>query len=248
MGIGRLAGGGGARSSWLLAGALLLVAQSLACSVEDLPTPASGPPIDPRISLRQAVARVLALDSVAFTLEHPTGTTGLLPGLEMSKAYGVVDIPDKYSLTVEAEFTPIRSYVEVSVVTIGDQTFMTDPLSGVWREVEPGSIPVNFANLGQTLAGIIEAVDKPVLAGAECLKGRDTYRITGSIQSQDLSALVPNAGEDFQVDLELWLEQSDSLLLQVLIAGKVVPTDIPDTLRLLTLADFDVPVDITPPE
>ena len=247
MAISLLAGGGGARSSWLLAGTLL-VAQALACSTEERPTPNSVPPLDPREILVQSVSRLMALDTVAFVLEHQTGTTALLPGLEMSKAYGVVDIPDKYSLTVEGEFTPIHSYVEVGVVAIGDRTFWTDPLFGVWRSVEPESIPVNFGNLGQTLAGIIEVVDMPVLVGTERLKGRDTYRIKGSIQSQDLSALVPNAGEGFQVALDLWLDQSDRLVLQVLIDGKVVPTDIPDTRRLLTLHDFDVAVDITPPE
>ena len=58
MGIGRLAAGGGARSSWLLAGALL-VAQALACSAEERPTPASGPPQDPREILQQSVSRLL---------------------------------------------------------------------------------------------------------------------------------------------------------------------------------------------
>jgi hypothetical protein len=60
--------------------------------------------------------------------------------------------------------------------------------------------------------------------------------------------LVPGAGKGFTVDLEMWLDQSENMLVQALIVGKVVPTDIPDARRLLTLNDFDVPVDITPPE
>jgi hypothetical protein len=37
-------------------------------------------------------------------------------------------------------------------------------------------------------------------------------------------------------------------LLQVRITGKVLPTDIPDAVRLLTLDDINVPVSITAPE
>ena len=70
----------------------------------------------------------------------------------------------------------------------------------------------------------------------------------GTVQSEDLSGLVPGAGQGFSVGLDMWLDQSDSMLVQALIVGKVVPTDVPDVRRLLTLDEFDVPVDITAPE
>jgi hypothetical protein len=59
---------------------------------------------------------------------------------------------------------------------------------------------------------------------------------------------VPGAGEGFDVKLDLWLEHPGGLLLQVLISGKVIPTDEADTLRRLTLDDINAPVVITPPE
>ncbi|MCI0894652.1 MAG: hypothetical protein J4N84_07110, partial [Chloroflexi bacterium] len=78
------------------------------------PTPTPLPLVDPAAVLQRAVAQVLALKSVAFTLEHQIGTTMLFPGLEMSKASGVVDIPEKFSLKVEAELEFPRSYVEIN--------------------------------------------------------------------------------------------------------------------------------------
>ena len=247
MWIGRLAGVGAARSSWLLVGALVVV-QALACSAEVGPTPASGPPQDPREILQQSVSRLLAVKSVAFTLEQQKGTTTLFPGLEMSKASGLVDIPDKFSISVEAELAFPRSFVEIKIVTIGDQAYITDFLSGEWRQVSPESLPVSFGGLGQTLADIIKAVKAPVLLGSERVGGRETHHIKGTIQSEDLSGLVPGAGEGFTVDLDIWLDQSEFHLVQALIVGKVVPSDIPDARRLLTLNEFDVPVDITAPE
>ncbi len=247
MWIGRLAGSGRARSSWLLAGALM-VGLALACSAEERPTLTSGPPQNLREILRQSVSRLLVLDSVAFTLEQQKGTTTIFPGLEMSKASGLVDIPDKVRISVEAELAFPRSFVEIRIVTIGDQAYITDFLSGEWRQVSPEVLPVSFGNLGQTLADITKAVKTPALVASERLGGRETHHIKGTIQSEDLSGLVPGAGQGFSVDLDIWLDQSDGLLVQALIVGKVVPTDIPDARRLLTLDELDVPVDITAPE
>ena len=85
--------------------------------------PGAIPTIDPRVDandvLRQSVERVLALESAEFTLEHQEGTTELLPGIEMSKVYGVADIPDKFRFTVEAKVS--NTFVETGVVVIGDQ-------------------------------------------------------------------------------------------------------------------------------
>ena len=231
--------------------AILLLLASLACS--------SGPPsptrlpteelLDAQAALRGAVIEMLELKTASYVLEHLKGTTALIPGfLEMWKASGVVVIPNKFRVKVEAETVRPRSFVEINVVTILDQAYMTDLITGEWREVEPDSLPFTLANLGNALADIIEAVDAPAFIASERLRGYDTYRIQGRIRSQDLLGLVPGAGEGFDVQLDLWLEQSGSLLLQVLITGKVVPTDRADTLRRLTLDDIDVPVDITPPK
>jgi len=212
------------------------------------PTPTPLPLVDPAEVLQHAVAQVLALKSVAFTLEHQIGTSTLFPGLEMSKASGVVDIPEKFSLKVEAELEFPRSYVEINIVTIGDQAYMTDFLTSQWREVPLDALPVSLGDLGRTLADIIEAVEAPQLAGADKLRGRDAWRVTGRVRSQDLAGLVPGAADGLDVALELWLDQGDGLLLQALISGPVLPTDVPETVRLLVLDQFNAPVNITPPE
>ena len=166
----------------------------------------------------------------------------------MHKVYGVVEIPDKFQLTVEGQLTLPVTFVELKVVVIGDQAYITDPRTGKWSKAAPEVVPVSFADLGRTLAEIMEAVESPVYVGVERVRGREADRIKGTVQSGDLSALVPGVGKEFDVELELWVDRADSLLLQVLITGQVVPSDIPDAVRLLTLDDINVPVDITAPE
>ncbi len=227
-------------------GMLVLVA---ACaSGEQGSTPDGlGEDFDPQPTMGHAVTQLLALESAVFTLEHLAGTTTLLPGLEMTKAYGVVEIPGKFTVTVEAQLGSPRSYVEIGVVTIDDTAYMTDILSGQWRQVSPDSLPFNVFGLGDTLAGVLDSVRDPELVSVDRLRGFDTYRIRGEIKSQDLALLVPGAGTGFDVGLELWLDRESGLLHQVLITGKVVPTDVDEAVRRLTLDDINVPVNITSP-
>ena len=229
---------------------IILAVHQAGCAGSPSPTPATTPepPLDPQAALRRAVTRLLQLESLAFTLEHQTGTTALFPGLEMSRASGVVDIPDSFRLRVEAESAFPRSFVEINIVTIEGRAYMTDFVSGEWREVPLEALPINLGNFGQSLADIVESVEGPMLVGTENLQGIDTHRIKGRVRSDDLGALVPGAGEGFEVELELWLDQDGGLLRQALITGQVLPSDIPGAQRLLTLDDIDLPVDISAPK
>jgi hypothetical protein len=229
---------------------VLAVALTVGCGSSEtaVATETPEPAIDALAALRQAVEEVLKLESAKFVLEHEKGSTTLFPGLEMKKAAGLVEIPDRVALDVEGELAFPRSFVETSIVNIGDEAYMRDLLTGQWRQVPPETLPVRFTDLGRTLADIIRAVEDPTVAGSERLQAYDTYRIEGRIQSQELSSLVPGAGDGFPVSLDLWLEQSRSMLLQVRITGKILPTDIPDAVRRLTLDDINVPVNITAPE
>ena len=231
----------------LMAALLITATAALSCGAE--PTVRAEPSFDSKGALREAVTELLALETAAFTLEHISGSTALIPGiLEMFKVYGVVEIPDRFKLTVEAETVQPRTYVEVSVVTIEDQAYMTNFISGKWLQVDPQLLPFTFADFAQTLAEIIEAVDSPAVVGVERIGDTETNRIRGQIMSEALGGLVPRAAEGLDVTLDLWLERSTNLLQQVLISGRVIATDEPGTVRKLTLDDVNIPVEISAPE
>ena len=234
----------------VLVAALLLLSVAAGCGLAPTPVPLATlqPTLDPRETLALAVTNLLELKSASFTLEHKAGSTTLLPGLVMKKATGVVDIPDRLRLTVEAEMAAPRTFVEINVITIGEDAYMTDLFSGQWRTVPLDSLPVNFRDFGQTLADIVDAVDGPSFSGAEEIEGRQHQRVIGTVPSEALAALVPGAAEGLEVELELLLERESFLLSRVLITGPVLTGDVPETVRLLLIDDFNEPVDITPPE
>lgn len=233
-----------------LIAAIALLSLFVGCGTSPTPIPeaTAEPTPSPEAAIAFAVLNLLELKSAAFTLEHQTGSTTLLPGLSMKKATGVVDIPDRLRLTVEAELAVPRTFVEINVITIGEQAYMTDFFSGQWRTVPLESLPVNFLDFGQILASIIEAVAGPSFSRVEEIDGRQYQRVTGSVPSEALAALVPGAAEGLEVELELWLDLEAALLRRVLITGPVLTGDIPETVRLLAIDNINVPVDIAAPE
>ena len=228
--------------------ALLMVGLLAACGTDlATETPEDGVEVDPGPVLEQAVTQLLALESASFSLNHLKGSTALVPGVSMTKVSGEISIPDRFSVTVEAQSEFPKSYLEISIVRIEDTAYMTSIFGGGWNQISPDSLPFNLFGLGQTLAGIMDAMQAPQVLGEERLNGIDTLYIGGAIDSQDLAQLVPGAGEGFPVGLELWLDQSRGLLQKVLIVGRVVPMDDTDTVRELTLRDINQPVNIEVP-
>ena len=221
----------------------LLLTLSLGCAATPIPAPTS--PLDPQAVLQQSAQRVMALKSGAFNLEHRQGATLLLPGVEMGRVYGEVEAPDRFHLTVEAEVS--GTFAEAEIALVDGQAYMTNFITGQWQPVPREVLPFNFADLGNTLSGILRAVREPMLLAAETLQGSPAHRIAGKVKSEDLSALVPAAAEGFDVALELWIDEASKLPRQVLITGPVVSTDTRDTVRVFTLDARPVKVEFTLP-
>ena len=229
----------------VLLAAFMVVA--LACAG---PQPTATPtpePVDPKKELRRTVEQLLALQSASFNLEHTVGSTNILPGILMNRAYGKVIVPGSFDITVEAELLFPRSYLEIGMVSIDGTAYMTNVLNGEWSEVPPESLPINLSTFGSTLAGIVEKVQSPELVGEERLNGVDVYHISGGIVSEDLLELVPTAGTGYPVALEMWIERATGILREAVITGQTVVTDVPDSQRRLIIDDVNQPVTIAPP-
>ena len=230
----------------LTALALLAVIALAACSS---PAPTLTPePVDPKKELQRTVERLLALESGSFDLEHITGSTSLLPGVLMHRAYGKAIVPDKFDVTVEAELLFPRSYLEIGMISINGTAYMTNVLNGQWGEVSPESLPINLSNFGDILARIVDRVQTPELLGEDSMDGAAVYRIAGVIQSEDLKELVPSAATGYSVALEITTDRATGALRQALITGQVVATDVPEAQRRLTIDNLNQPVTIKPPE
>ena len=186
---------------------------------------------------------MVALNTAAFTLAHEGEFFTVLipnPRVVFTLVEGQVDMPHRYSIKLEGTVAfseALEGFIELEVVSSGDQTFMTDLINKrKWNPVEPGVLPFNFANLGHTLSDIIASVRDPHVIDISEMDGITVSR-----------PLVPTADPGFEVGLELWIGQERDLLRMVRIEGQVLSRDDPGVVRLLTLYDFDLPVDISLP-
>lgn len=233
----------------LLVSAALLLASAACSGAGPTATPTPTPkPVDPREELQRTVDSLVSLQSVAFDLEHLVGTTNLLPGVLMTRAYGKAVVPGQFDITVEGELLFPRSYLEIGIISMGEQAYMTNLVNGQWEEVSLSALPINLSGFGATLAGIVAEVQSPRLLGQENMDGVDLYHIGGDITSEALKGLVPMAGTGFPVALEMWTERDTGMLRRALITGQVVATDVAEAQRQLSLEGANQPVTIERPE
>ena len=202
--------------------------------------------ISPEELLRDVASQVRSLKSASFVLDHESGSTVLSPGLVMTRVSGDIETPDKVHLVVEAELVSPKAYVELEMVGVGDRFYTSDPVTDEWRQVPPDEWPLNFNNLATTLADIVLSIHRPLFIDSQDADG--SIGLKGTVRSEDLIALIPGASEGTEVAVQLWLDEKDGSLRQVVLTGLVVATDAPETVRRLTLDNLNEPLEISVPE
>ncbi len=209
--------------------------------------PAATPTPTPAQTLEAASARMAHIKTVAFDLTHKAGATPLLPGIVAKEITGQVAVPDRAKLEVNAIASLFSAALQIRGVVIGQQAYITDPLTGAWQQVAPDTIPFTFVTLPSTLGEIVKAIKDPSVAGSESVSGAPSTIIKGAIQSQDLGGLVPTASRGLPLIIQVWVGQGDNLVRQAQIEGRIRDEEPEGIVRMLRFFNFDQPVDITPP-
>ena len=193
--------------------------------------------LSPQERLEEAAARIAQVTSVDFTLTHDEGDTPLLAGIVLQQAEGTVEGPDQ-AMDVEALVTYTNTFIEMRIVVEGDNATMSDPLSGYPVPVLTSELPFNLHNIGNTLSGILTAIQGPTYTSDETLDGVASKGIAGSIAGAAIQPLIPGADVDLQQAIEVWVGE-DNLPRKVRITGKVLPNDEEQVTRVLSFRNFD---------
>ena len=220
----------------------LLVVSVLGCSSED-PTPV---PAEPTVTASEAVdlsrAAMTALDSFSFQLTHESGHTTLSGALELSRAGGLVATN---GLDLEAEANIGRAFVRVEAIVIDEQTWMTNPLTGVWSEIAPEDSPFSFLDPVKLVADILGDTQQASYPNPAPSNGE--IQISGTIPAQSLAALVGSVDPDAIPEVTLSLDSGTNRLNKIVISGHVQPEDEDGTIRVITLSEFNKQVSLEPP-
>ena len=183
------------------------------------------------------------VSSFRFKLTHPSGTTTLQNGLTVESAEGAVVAPDQLSVQADAELASI--YVGVEAVLLGDDHFMTNPLTGEWTQVAPENSPFAFLDVNALIANILGLVRESKYESPPS-EGEDIV-IEAVIRSYALAPLVGEVVDGLDLDLVLTFDPDSFVLKSARISGQLQEADEDSAVRLVELSDFDTDIEIVPP-
>lgn len=235
----------------LTALALMLTLLAGACSdAAQSPTPTLAPPtltptptpINPQAIVDESAAVMAALNSFRFALTHNDGGAPLALGMLLTDASGTVGVPDRVALDFNG-VSAGRFAVSGSVIAVGEDVYMTNPLTGDWHQVGGDASPLNFFNPAQGIADIMAQMRDATLVSHDAA----AYRIDGRLPANALASLFGAAAEESVVRVALTIDKPSLHLSKAVLDGRITPNEADGLARTITLFDFNRPVDIAPP-
>ena len=231
---------------WLIPPLLLALLAYGCADTSPLATPvptATPTPINPQAILDDCGNAMSALASYRFHIEHDdNGGTPLAQGMTLTVASGSVAIPDR--LAVDFSGTAGSFAVKGSLIAIGEDVYMTNPLSGEWHAVSSALNPLEFFDPSQGIADILAQVQDPTLISNDVSE----YRIGGTLPADALAPLFGETEPQSSVDVTLAIDRTRLYLMRARLEGRITPTEADGIVRTITLSVFDRPVDIAAPD
>ena len=208
------------------------------------PVPTATPtPINPQAILDDCGRAMSALTSFRFRIEHDNDKgTPLVQGMTLTEASGSVSIPDK--LAVDFSGTAGSFAVKGSLTAVGENVYMTSPLSGELYAVSSALNPLEFFEPSQGIADILSQVWDATLISHDSAE----YRIGGKLPADALTPLFGEAETQSSVNVTLTIDRTDLYLTRARLEGRITPNEADGVARTITLSEFDEPVDIAVPD
>ena len=231
----------------LISVTVFALAMVLSCSSEAVPTPTEGfDGLTAEEILAKAGERFDSLHTFHFKLTHEGGGTPIALGLEMVEAEGDVATPDRMVVTIQARASGL--FLEVTAISIGDDTYLTNPFTREYEDLTGVITPGGFFDPAEGIGTIIKRSIDPSLVAEETLGGIAAYRLAGSVRSEDLKAVTGSAVEGHTLKAEIWIGKEDFLVRKLTLDGRITRNEEDGITRTFLLSAFDQPVTIEAPQ
>ena len=208
------------------------------------PAPTATPtPINPQAILDDCGRAMSALTSFGFHIEHDDNRgTPLDQGMVLTDASGSVSNPDR--LAVDFSGTAGSFAVKGSLIAVGENVYMTNPLSGEWHAVSSAFNPLEFFNPSDGIADILSQVRDATLISHDSAE----YRIGGTLPAAALAPLFGETDAQSSVNITLTIDKVNLYLTRTRLEGRITPDEADGLVRTITLSQFDEPVKIAIPD
>lgn len=219
------------------------------------PTPTPTPPPDPASLLVETAENLRQARSFNFVVEHESGSIYVSSvQAKATAAKGGWNAEQGAQMTVDAYLvsgadapTEDGTYVELNMIVTPDSYFLTDPLSGHWTKRPLASISIPITELNNIIATAADSIENPVLAGEEEIGGNSAYKITGDAPATVMDWLLLFPVEGQRVDVEIWTDTEKKILRQARIIGPIGEYDDADTVRKVSVSEYNESIDIETP-
>jgi hypothetical protein len=215
---------------------------SLSCSNHTAVEEPTVSRITPANAVDSSHKAMQELNNFEFELTHREGFTTLAGSLEMTKAGGIVT-SNGFDLIAEARIG--RAFVRIEAIVIDDKTWMTNPLTGTWSQIAPEDSPFSFLDPIKLVADILGETQNARYAESEQMSGE--LVIVGQIPATTLAALVGEVQREATPKISLTLDAESYLLKKIVITGITQPGDESNTIRVITLSNFNAKTLLQPP-
>ncbi len=205
----------------------------------------------PRPTTQQLIASLeknfRAVDAFHVTMQVQNAGPAAQDQVQIRSANGDVVMPDK----VKAQATVIMSgqSVTVNLISVGDNQFITDPITGQWRIIKGVLDPRKLTNPTTGIISLVSKVQNVSQPSSDLVSGVPCWRITGQLDAKEIAFFtgggVP-AGTLLQTTA--CMGKGDSLPYQVSVKGQAASGDTLQTTRIFDMANYNESVTITAPQ
>lgn len=213
-----------------------------ACGGSDAGAGVPEPPATD-VLIREAADAMAALDTARFEMER-SGAPVRVSGIVFDSAVGVYEAPDAAKAVLGGQAGDLA--VELGTISIGRRTWLTNPLTGAWEELEPGTgfnpAVVFDAEIGWR-AILLSLID-PAYAGGVDHEGDGLWLVRGTIPPERIATLTVGLVDPQPVEVDLLIDPASALLRRAEFStdGEEGASD-----WVITLSEFGEPVTIDPP-
>ncbi|HEX5506302.1 MAG TPA: LppX_LprAFG lipoprotein [Thermomicrobiales bacterium] len=192
-----------------------------------------------RLDTVKAVHFTVTIDGTAYV--DPAHT------IQLRSAVGDIVVPDQMQAKITIAVGAAN--VDVSLVTLGDDRYQTDLITGRWEPAQPGFdySPAILFDQQQGLAVVVRKLRDPQRLGDETVNGQAAYHLKGTVDRATIQPLTSGAIEGDPVAAELWVAQDSFNLLKLVLTEPPTPDKAKPTTWTLLLDKYDQPVTIKRP-
>ncbi len=199
---------------------------------------------DAKTLIKQAQAAIQKVSSYHFNLvvDNP-GTSATLV---IKTADGDIVVPDR--LKANANVLILGNVVQVQLITVGSNQYVTDPITNQWQRTTGLLDPRTLSDSKTGVAAILGNIQNPTTPVDANVDGTSCWSIDGTLDAKYLAAITGGgAPAGSIVKVTTCIGKSDSLPYLIKMSGVAAAGDTSKTVRTFKLSKFNESLTITAP-